>query len=310
MKRPLIFKQHTWLIETIRRAGKISLAELNTLWKETEMSGGLPLARSTFNRHRDAILDMFGVIIDCDRRSRGRYYIFNEHVLDDDSVQNWMLSSLCIGNLLSENISLYDRILLETVPSADDRLRTLILAMRSFRQIKMTYHRYGASYSKTFVACPYCLKLYHRRWYALMQAQTSKAQEPCLLVFSLDRIGQLDILPDKFTLPEGLDAKAFFDDCFGVVIGDGNEPVTIRLRAFGRERFSLMDLPIHHSQRLIVHQKDFADFELFLRPTADFKAYLMSKGQWLIVLSPPELAEEIIACHKESVAKYHKILAE
>ena len=27
------------------------------------MSEGLPIARSTFNRHRDAILDMFGIII-------------------------------------------------------------------------------------------------------------------------------------------------------------------------------------------------------------------------------------------------------
>ena len=308
MKKPLIFKQHTWLIETIRKAGKISLADLNKLWKETEMSGGQPLARSTFNRHRDAILDMFGVIIDCDRRSRGRYYIFNQHVLDDDSVQNWMLSSLCIGNLLSENVSLYDRILLETVPSADARLRTLILAMRSFRQIKMTYQRYGASCAKTFVACPYCLKLYHRRWYALMQAQTCKTQEPCLLVFSLDRIGQLDILPDKFALPEDFDAKAFFDDCFGVVIGDGTEPVTIRLRAFGRERFSLMDLPIHHSQRLIDEQREYSDFEIRLRPTADFKAFLASKGEWLIVLQPTELAQSIRQIHSAAVAVYDNFI--
>ena len=78
------------------------------------------------------------------------------------------------------------------------------------------------------------------------------------------------------------------------------------LRAFGRERFALKDLPINHSQRVIDEQEGFTDFEIRIRPSSDFKAYLMSKGQWLIVLSPSELAEEIIACHKESVAKYHQ----
>lgn len=31
------------------------------------MSEGLSIPRSTFNRHRDAILDIFGIIIECDR---------------------------------------------------------------------------------------------------------------------------------------------------------------------------------------------------------------------------------------------------
>lgn len=40
---------------TIRKAGRITLAEINERWALTEMSGGLPLARTTFNRHKDAI---------------------------------------------------------------------------------------------------------------------------------------------------------------------------------------------------------------------------------------------------------------
>ena len=84
MKTPAIFKQHTWLIETICKAQRISFCELSRLWKETEMSGGSPLARTTFNRYKDAILDMFGIIIECDRRQRGRWYIFNDHVLKQE----------------------------------------------------------------------------------------------------------------------------------------------------------------------------------------------------------------------------------
>ena len=52
------------------------------------------MARSSFNRHRDAILDMFGIIIDCDKRDGYRYHIANAEVLTEETIQNWMLSTL------------------------------------------------------------------------------------------------------------------------------------------------------------------------------------------------------------------------
>ena len=58
------------------------------------MSGGLAMPRSTFNRHRDAIIDMFGIIIDCDKRDGYRNHIANAEVLTEDTLQNWMLSTL------------------------------------------------------------------------------------------------------------------------------------------------------------------------------------------------------------------------
>ena len=62
MKSYAIFQQYIWLVNTIHKFGKLTLAEINHHWLDTDMSEGLPIARSTFNRHRDAILDMFGVV--------------------------------------------------------------------------------------------------------------------------------------------------------------------------------------------------------------------------------------------------------
>ena len=111
MKIPALFKEYIWLIETINRAGKITFAELNELWKRKEESGGMEFSRTTFNRHRDAILDMFGIIIECDRKDGYRYYIENKDVLNEDSVQNWMFSTLSVSNMLNENVALHNRIL-------------------------------------------------------------------------------------------------------------------------------------------------------------------------------------------------------
>ena len=80
MKPATLFKEYIWLIGTIHRHQRLTFEELNYHWVKTEMSGGLPMARSSFNRHRDAILDMFGIIIDCDKRDGYRYHIANAEV--------------------------------------------------------------------------------------------------------------------------------------------------------------------------------------------------------------------------------------
>jgi len=36
MTTPILFKEYIWLVETIHKAGKITLAELNRRWLETE----------------------------------------------------------------------------------------------------------------------------------------------------------------------------------------------------------------------------------------------------------------------------------
>ena len=60
MKIPAKFKEYIWLVNTIRKARRITFAEINEKWLLTDMSEGIELARSTFARHKDAIEDIFG----------------------------------------------------------------------------------------------------------------------------------------------------------------------------------------------------------------------------------------------------------
>ena len=98
MTTPTLFKEYIWLVNTIYRAGRISLSDINKKWIRTEMSGGVEIPRTTFNRHKEAIEDIFGIYIDCDRKDGYRYYIGNGKVLREDTVQNWMLSTLTVSN--------------------------------------------------------------------------------------------------------------------------------------------------------------------------------------------------------------------
>ena len=118
MKKPILFKEYIWLLNTIHRTGKISFEELNEKWLDTELSEGMPLTKATFGRHRIAIEEIFGIIIECQRQGGYLYYISNPKALHDDRIQNWMLSTLSVSNVISESARLKDRILLE--PVADD----------------------------------------------------------------------------------------------------------------------------------------------------------------------------------------------
>lgn len=310
MKIPTLFKEYIWLIETIYEAGKITFAEINEKWCQTEESGGVEFARTTFNRHRDAILDMFGVVIECDRKDGYRYYIYNKEVLSDDSVANWLFSTLSVGNMLDENVGVQNRILLESIPSGNTYLKSIIKAMRESRRVMITYRRYGAASANSFSVAPYCVKLFKRRWYVLVRfdrpsyRDNSNSEKESLSILSLDRIENIELQQDKFTINPAFDPTVFFNECFGIVVGDGTKPERIILRAYGLEPHYLRDLPIHHSQREIGSTDDYIDFELYMRPTSDFKANLMSRGEWLQVISPEWLAEDMQNWLQAAINRY------
>ena len=87
---------------------------------------------------------MFGIIIECDLEYGYKYFIANPDVLDDDSIERWMLSTLTVNAALSNTISLKERILLENVPAGEEYLITIIDAMRLGRCIRIVNQRFGA----------------------------------------------------------------------------------------------------------------------------------------------------------------------
>ena len=301
MTTPTLFKEYIWLVKTIFNAKAISLSDLNTRWLETDMSGGVEMSRTTFYRHKCAIEDMFGIYIECDRKNGNKYYIGNEEVLREESVQNWMLSTLSVSNMLGESQSLHQRILLENIPSGDEKLQVVINAMKENRQVMMTYRRYGSPASNSFTLAPYCIKLFHQRWYLL----------GCLsngfwVTFSFDRMEEVKMTPTKFKLPEDFDASEYFSESYGIVVNDKVKTERIVLRAYGYEPYNLRDLPLHHTQREINKTEDYSDFELRLKPTTDFMTKLFSRGEWLEVLEPQSLAEELIEWHRKAIERYKK----
>lgn len=281
------------MVDTIRRAKRITLAELNDRWQRTVLSEGQPLSRSTFNRHRAEIEEIFDVIIKCD--ADNRYYIEDDELLRSDTVQQWMLSTLTVSNIVGEARGLHDRILLENIPTEGETLRQVVEAMQRGVNVVIRYRRYGHCDDSEFMVEPYCIKLFRRRWYLL--CHNAKG----FMVLSFDRMTSLKLTDEMFEIDSKFDAETYFSEYFGVMTDDKIPLQRLVLRAFGNERFSMKALPIHHSQKMIEEADDHIDYEILLRPTSDFLAYMLSRGRWLQVVEPEEVRLQIEQLHVDAI---------
>lgn len=310
MTTQTLFREYIWLVNTIRRARKITFADLQEKWLDTEMSEGVELARATFNRHKDAIEDIFGILIECDRRDGYKYYIGNDRVLREDTVQNWMLSTLTVNQIVSESLSLQKRIMLEQVPYESGYLETVIEAMKKSRKLNVTYLRYGSSEGKELLLEPYCIKLFKRRWYLIAHfhrpANENHPDIDYVGNFSFDRMEDLTVSEETFRMDPDFSAEKYFRDYWGVMVSSEIKLERIIIRAYNNERYYMEDLPLHESQREIAEGENYTDYELRLHPTMDFCGHLLSRSSQIKILSPEWLAKKIKQMHLDAAARYQE----
>ena len=297
MKPAQIFRQYIWIINTLRAYRKLTLEELSQKWQQDGVADGNPLQRSSFNRHRDAILDMFGIIIDCEPRTY-KYYICNKEVLGDDSIERWLFSTLTVHGMLADSAAVKERMVLESAPAGEQYLDVIISAIKGNRRLLMGYKKFEAEgYEK--VVCPYAMKLFRQRWYLL--ALNDEGQ---MRIYALDRMTMVELTDEPFEMPDDFSAQTYFSEYFGVLTTDIPMAHVI-LRAHKWMPNYLRTLPLHHSQRELESTPDYADFSYDIRPTSDFLGELLRHSDGIEVLQPLELREKMRQMIAETLKRYN-----
>lgn len=276
-----LFNRYLWLVDTIRRYGRISRNELNRLWRLSAYSDGSDMPRRTFHNYRLAAQELFGIDIKCDL-STYEYYI--EGDIDNGGVSDWLLNTAMTHEVISGATDIASRIVVDDVPSAREYLAPAIEAIRENRRIRISYHPYYRSRpSEGIVLEPYFLKLFKQRWYLV----GFNVKEGKLKTYALDRIVELFKTPDTFEPDESLNAAEYFRHAFGIVAGLGT-PHTVNIKADLRRAKYLRALPLHASQQEYVHD-EYSVFSYNLCITDDLIAELLSYGSSIEVLAPKEL---------------------
>ena len=296
MKPAQIFHQYIWIINTLRAYGQLTLEELSRKWQDDQVVDGNPLQRSSFNRHRDAILDMFGIIIDCDKKTY-RYFISNPEALRDGSIERWLFSTLTVHGMLSDSAAVKERVVLENVPAGLEYLDTILHAIKTNHRIRMGYQKFGKEgYVKT--VCPYALKLFHQRWYLL-----ARNDEDQMRVYALDRMTMAQLTDETFDMPEDFLPQQYFAEYFGVLT-DETPMAHVVVRAHRWMPNYLRTLPLHHSQCELTSTPDYTDFSYDIRPTSDFLGELLRHSDGIEVLAPLDLREKMRQMIAETLKRY------
>lgn len=282
--------KYVWLVDTIHRAGHISLKEISRKWQKSELSDGAELPERTFHKWRIAIEELFGLIIDNERSGDYCYFIANDEELKNGGIKNWLLDTISVSNLIAGSRNLKDRILLEEIPSGRYYLPQILQAMNESRQMEIQYQSYWQDVSSRFVVEPYCLKLFHQRWYLVAYSPGLKKN----MIYSLDRIQDLVLMEQNtYAMPEDFNAEAFFSYCFGAVVDDGTKVEHVKLKVSGNQQKYLRSLPLHQSQQEIQAENDYSIFEYHVKPTFDFRQAILSFTPDIEVLQPSWLRHEI-----------------
>ncbi len=247
--------KYIWLVQSLIAAGGggMTFKELNEKY-----SGrfGQAYSRRTFNNHRLAVADLFGIDIDCDR-STNRYFIpYSGDVLDNNESIGWLVNTFTVNSLLSlgkERLS--GRVSVEEIPSGQKYLTAIMQAMEDGKELEIVYGKYSSDSSETLHVQPFAVKEHEKRWYLVAfcheRAGADRRNDDinAWRVYGLDRIASLQVTDVSFRMPKDFDVDGIFSQSYGIYFPKADQkPVTIRFKVTDEEARYLRDLPIHRSQ--------------------------------------------------------------
>ena len=286
----LTLNRYIWILNTLIKHRELTFEEIAERWLESELGNGKPMALRTFHDHRKAILELFGVEIKCNTSNGYHYYVGSLESLRQDKFRNWLFNSFSLSNMLQASHNLKDRILFENLPKGTEYLPTIIEAMRESKALELDYQRFGGESRETFHIEVYALKMYHLRWYILGNIREREG----LRHLSLDRILEVKLTKEKYTIPENFDAEKYYANSIGIYVDPNLAPQKVRIRAYGNQVEYLRTLPLHKSQEeVLTKHHQYSEFQYRLCLTPELTTQILSMGNNAEVLEPQELREKI-----------------
>ena len=295
-----LLNKYVWLVETIYKAKKITYEDINQRWLDNDMSESKPLPIRTFHKWRQAIEEMFGLIIENENSGQYRYYIQNSEELKSGSMRSWLFNTLTVSNLMMDSVSIKDKVLFEEIPDGEHYLPVILESLKKNLVLSMTYQSYSRDEANTFEVEPYCLKAFKQRWYLV-------AHSPYLnkiMIYALDRVKWLGLTDKSFKYPKNFYPEEFFDDCFGIIADQKVKVETVKLKVSAGQANYLRSLTLHQTQKEIERTDEYSIFTVRLRPTFDFRQEVLSQGCDIEVLEPEWFRKEVAEVSKHMWNKY------
>lgn len=295
-----LFRRYVWLVDTVKNGKKMTFDEISRAWDISAFNvDHSKLALRTFHNHREAIDNLFGIKILCDR-SDHHYYIPG-HTDQSTNLKLWMLQSLSFDHLVrEEGKDVESRMVFDQTPEQKFGLISIVDAMKRSVTVSFTYRAEGKERETEVEIEPYAVRFCDNSW-SVLGKKTSTGE---MKNYLLPRMSNIELTDTRFKFPHGFSASAYFNKFVGHQIADDKPMESITVKVNEKIRDGLKGFPLHKSQRETESHGEFSIFEMEAVPTDELIEKLLILGPDLEVLSPQSLRDKINERLKEISCLY------
>ena len=205
-------KKYIFIIDAVRSAGErgVTLEELNEKWERSYRNdSGKPIPWRTFIDDRDAIAELFGIEITCDKRDNT--YRIGGGWDEYGSVKNTLIDALVLNNAIRESPDLGGSIVFND-NFHQKCMPDFVRAIKEHRTIRFRYQRHDSipkagislDYDRTVTFQPY--GLYNSTlWFTVGKNLTDGK----LHIYALHRLSEIEFLDETFAVPEDFSVKQY-----------------------------------------------------------------------------------------------------
>lgn len=269
------------------------------LERESEIHGvNLKVSKKTFKRDLDDINSLYQKSIRFDF-SKKKYCI---EELENKDFNNRLLESFEMFNALKINAGLSDHLEFEKRKSLGlENFHGLLHAIKNRQQLNFGYQTFYYEELVLKKTNPYFLKEFKNRWYLI--AKDLKDEQ--IKTFGLDRISAIDITKKKFVYPVKNNPKEKFQHSFGIIGSvEGSVPEKVVLSFTNYQGNYIKTLPLHHSQQILIDNKEELRIQLKVYLAFDFVHELLYYGDSLKVIEPQSLIDTVKEAHRKALERY------
>lgn len=289
------------LIIKLLKARPRTFEEISShLDRESEIhSSDFRISKRTFQRDLVDIRSIYDIDIKFNT-TRKWYYLdrddnpeFNERLFEAFDIFN----ALRLGEDLLQTIHLEKR-----RPQGTENLHGLLHAIRNNIEISFIHTKFWDEKPTRRTIHPYALKEFRNRWYVMGMDTRDKS----IKSFGLDRFTELEISKKKFQRPDGFNMHEHFKHCFGIISPNNTSPSRIILSFIPLQGKYIKTLPLHETQEIIFENSKELRIALSLYITHDLLMEILSFGDSVRVIEPPELVKEMKDTYISAFKQYKK----
>ncbi|WP_426091792.1 helix-turn-helix transcriptional regulator [Flavobacterium sp. DSR3-2] len=286
MAKVIFYKRYLYIVDRLKSVPS-NFQDLHKLvmtkLENEDLAANFEFSARTFDRDKKDILDLFGILIQYNRKDKV-YYIDED--VEDPSVSR-MIEAFSIHQALKEGNKIAPSIYLEKRKSSGTHLINGILhTIQNNLQITFTHTKFWEMEISQRTVKPLAIKESQNRWYLI--AEDNK--DGRVKNFGFDRISDLKILDDKFK-PIVFNVEKTYQHAFGI---ETYEPAQKVILEFSWQQGNyIKSFPLHDSQKIISDTEDALEIELYIHPTNDIVMELMKYGSEVKILEPKSLQKKI-----------------